>query len=160
MGVIRIETVIKAPIQRCFDLSRSVELHVLSTVQTNERAIAGVTSGLMKLDDVVTWEARHFGIKQKLTVKIVAFQEPNHFRDSQVRGIFHSFDHDHYFKETAEGTLMRDVFSFKCPFGLLGKIADPVINWHLDSFLKARNRVIKEVAESDDWKTILATSAH
>ena len=64
MGVIRLETFIRAPIERCFDLSRSVDLHILSTAQTNERAIDGVTSGLMKLGDVVTWEARHFGVKQ------------------------------------------------------------------------------------------------
>ncbi|MDZ4082849.1 MAG: SRPBCC family protein [Bdellovibrionales bacterium] len=157
MGVIRLETFIRAPIERCFDLSRSVDLHILSTAQTNERAIDGVTSGLMKLGDVVTWEARHFGVKQKLTVKIVTFEKPLHFRDSQVKGIFHSFDHDHHFETKDDGTLMTDVFRFTCPFSILGKIADPVVKLHLKNFLETRNQTIKKVAEGNDWKRLIVS---
>ncbi len=148
MGIIRLETFIHAPVETCFDLSRSVDLHQTSAQQTDERAIAGVTSGLMNLDDVVTWEARHFGIRQRLTVKITAFQRPHHFRDSQVSGIFHSFDHDHYFEEKNDGTVMKDVFRFQCPLGVLGTMADPVVTRHLRNFLETRNRVIKQVAET------------
>ena len=52
-----------------FDLSRSIDLHKLSTVHTNETAIAGRTSGLIGLNESVTWRAKHFGIYQKLTSK-------------------------------------------------------------------------------------------
>ena len=38
---------IKASIEIVFDLSRSIDLHILSTEQTNEKAIAGKTSGLI-----------------------------------------------------------------------------------------------------------------
>lgn len=154
MPTIRIETFIRAPLERCFDLSRSVDLHILSAHQTNERAIGGVTSGLMKLDDIVTWEAKHFGITQKLTVRITKFHRPTHFRDSQVKGIFHSFDHDHFFETREGGTLMRDIFQFQCPLGLLGKVADPVVFHHLSGFLKSRNEVIKLIAESEDWRKV------
>ncbi len=63
-----------APIERCFLLSLSVDLHTISTKKTNERAIAGVTSGLMKLNDTVTWRAKHFGIYQNLTSKITVYE--------------------------------------------------------------------------------------
>lgn len=157
MSTINLETFIHAPIERCFDLSRSVDLHIISTSQTNERAIAGVTSGLMKLNDVVTWEARHFGINQKLTVTITQFDRPNHFRDSQVKGIFHSFNHDHYFEVRAGGTLMKDVFQFKCPLGPFGTLADPFVKIHLKKFLETRNQAIKRVAEGNDWSSLLKT---
>jgi ligand-binding SRPBCC domain-containing protein len=155
MSTINLETFIQAPIERCFDLSRSVDLHIISTSQTNERAIAGVTSGLMKLNDVVTWEARHFGIKQKLTVAIIQFDRPNHFRDSQVKGVFHSFDHDHFFETKNGGTLMKDVFRFKCPLGPLGAFADPFVKLHLKKFLETRNQAIKKVAEGNNWSSLL-----
>jgi ligand-binding SRPBCC domain-containing protein len=155
MGTIYLETFIHAPIERCFDLSRSVDLHIVSTSQTNERAINGVTSGLMKLKDVVTWEARHFGVYQKLTVEITQFDRPNHFRDSQVKGIFQAFSHDHHFEEKAGGTLMKDVLQFKCPLGPLGAIADPFVKLHLKKFLETRNQAIRQAAEGSDWPSLL-----
>src|ERR1700680_927295 len=49
MPVITIVTRIEAPADLCFDLARSVELHVESTSETQERAVEGVTSGLLNL---------------------------------------------------------------------------------------------------------------
>src|ERR1700743_832336 len=38
-------TSIHAPIERCFYLSLNIDLHQQSTAQTQERAVAGVTTG-------------------------------------------------------------------------------------------------------------------
>lgn len=151
MGRIILETLIKAPIDRCFDLSRSVDLHAQSAASTTEEAIAGVTTGLMGNQDVVTWKAKHFGIVQVLSTKIVTYDRPKHFRDSQTQGIFKRFDHDHFFETTDEGTLMKDIFDFTCPFGIFGSMADFVVKRHLENFLKVRNQEIKRIAESNDW---------
>jgi hypothetical protein len=45
-----------------------------------------VISGVMKLGDTVTWEAKHFGIKQHLTSKITAYERPYRFTDEMVQG--------------------------------------------------------------------------
>jgi ligand-binding SRPBCC domain-containing protein len=111
--VIDITTQVQAPIQRVFDLSRSVDLHTASTAHTGERAVAGVTSGLMVLGHEVTWRARHLGFWQNLTSRITAFEPPTHFRDSLVRGAFRRFDHDHFFSQQGDITLMRDVFDYR-----------------------------------------------
>ena len=136
----------------CRDLLwRLVDLHVHSTAQTNERAVAGVTSGLIGLDQRVTWEATHFFIRQRLTVEITQFDQPNHFRDSMVKGIFKHFDHDHYFEETNSGTQMRDVFAYSSPYGVLGNIANVLlVHRHLGILLETRNQIIKQVAESGE----------
>ena len=96
MVTLELVTLIRAPIQRCFDLSRSIELHTKSTERTGEVAVAGVTSGLIGLGEVVTWQARHFGILQTMTVRITAFESPQHFQDRMVRGAFGFFEHDHW----------------------------------------------------------------
>jgi ligand-binding SRPBCC domain-containing protein len=154
--VIEITTQIAAPMQRVFDLSRSVDLHAASTAQTGERAVAGVTSGLMSLGQEVTWRARHFGIWQCLTSRITAFDPPTHFRDSLVRGAFRRFDHDHFFSQRGEITIMRDVFDFQSPLGIFGRIADYlVLNRYLRHFLTIRNATIKETAETDEWQRYL-----
>src|SRR6185295_2077403 len=115
MGIIRLSTDIAAPPEICFDLSRSVELHLDAAGDTGERATAGVTAGLLGLGEEVTFSARHLGVRQSHTSRITAFSRPRHFRDSMVRGAFARLDHDHFFEPTAEGTRMIDVFDFAAP---------------------------------------------
>jgi ligand-binding SRPBCC domain-containing protein len=155
--VIELTTEVRAPLNRTFDLARSVDLHITSTAHTGERAVAGVTIGLMEQGDEVTWHARHFGIWQHLTSRITAFERPHHFRDSMIRGAFHRFDHDHFFAERGNVTTMRDVLDFQSPLGILGQVADGLIlTRYLRSFLKTRNDTIKAVAESDQWQRYLS----
>src|SRR4051812_20897417 len=108
MPIIRLETQIHAVPERCFDLARDVDAHVGSTAGTHERAVAGVTSGLMGLGDSVTWEAVHFGVRQRLTSRITRLERPNLFVDEMVEGAFHSFEHTHEFRSTNNGTVMVD----------------------------------------------------
>lgn len=150
MPIISLITKIEAPIEVCFDLARSVDLHVRSMADTGERAIAGCQSGLMGLGDVVTWEATHFFIRQHLTSRITAFEPPHYFRDSQVQGIFHRFDHDHFFTEDQEATTMRDMFDYQSPLGVLGQLADVLlIESYMRRLLVRRAEAIKTFAESE-----------
>lgn len=144
--------------ERCFDLARSIDLHQASTAETRERAISGRTSGLIGLGEEVTWQARHFGVWQILTSRITAYNPPHHFRDTQVRGVFRRFDHDHYFLREGTGTQMVDVFDFQAPFGVLGILAErSFLMRYMQRFLTARNAVIKCVAESQRWQQFLST---
>lgn len=156
MPIIQTEIVIHAPIERVFDLNRSVDLHADSTQQTSERAVAGVMAGLLSIDDEVTWEATHFGVRQRLTSRIVEFSRPLHFRDSMVSGAFRRFDHDHDFTVVDDGTFVKDRFDFESPMGLLGRLADAlVLTTYMRRFLVKRLQVVKAVAESDDWRKYL-----
>lgn len=148
MTRIELTTHINAPMERVFDRARSVDLHMVSAERTGERAIGGRTSGLIELGESVTWGARHFGLWQTLTSKIVAYDYPNSFTDVMVEGAFKSFTHEHGFRATNEGTEMTDVFVFESPFGMLGKIVNALfLDRYMTNFLRERNRVIKETAE-------------
>ena len=157
MPVIELVTSIAAPIDRVFDLARSIDLHTHSTSRTGERAVSGVTSGLIGLDEEVTWRARHFGVWQSLTVRITEFERPTHFTDVMLRGAFRSMEHRHDFEPAAIGnTTMRDLFRFQSPLGILGRLVDClVLTRYMKSLLIERNRVIKVIAESDDWEKYL-----
>lgn len=149
MAVIRVETLINAPPEVCFDLKRSVDLHLKSTGDSGERAIAGVTRGLIGAGQEVTWSAKHFGIRQQLTSRMTAFDPPRHFRDSLVRGAFARFDHDHFFEPHDGGTRMVDVFDYAAPLGLLGRLAEWLfLNRYMRRLLVGRGLGIKAVAES------------
>ena len=148
MPVIELETEIMASPERCFDLARDIDLHLESMVESRERAVAGRTSGLIGLGEEVTWEARHFGVKQRFTSRITAFQPPQYFQDSMVRGAFKSFVHDHFFEPVGASTRMRDVLAFRSPLGPLGWIVDRIcMSQYLHNLLLDRQRAVKVAAE-------------
>jgi ligand-binding SRPBCC domain-containing protein len=149
---IELSTRIAAPPERCFDLARSVDLHVRSTSATGERAVAGKTSGLLELGDEVTWRARHFRVRQSLSGRISAYDRPRYFQDTMIRGAFSHLRHDHFFEPAGGGTLMRDVFEYAAPLGLIGRLAERLfLTAYMRRFLEARNRELKTVAESSEW---------
>jgi ligand-binding SRPBCC domain-containing protein len=153
---IELQTTIKAEIQIVFDLSRSIDLHKISTEHTNETAIAGKTSGLIGLGESVTWRAKHFGIYQKLSSKITEFKSPVYFTDEMVRGAFKEFKHEHHFEDRNGETIMTDYFDYVSPLGRIGKIADKIfLKKYMTELLKTRNQTIKEFAESEKWKIVL-----
>ncbi|WP_107037558.1 SRPBCC family protein [Brumimicrobium mesophilum] len=156
MPIIQLNTKINAPIDRVFDLSRSIDLHKLSTAHTNEEAIAGRINGLIELHECVVWRAKHFGITQKLTSKITEFNAPFKFTDEMQKGAFKSFKHEHFFKEISGITEMTDIFNFTSPFGILGRMADKLfLKNYMTKLLEQRNKMIMEFSESDKWKEIL-----
>ena len=156
MPVIKLLSSINAPAERCFDLSRSIDLHLISTRHTGERAIDGTTSGLISLGETVTWRAKHLGIWQTLTSKITEYKSPHFFVDEQVRGAFESFRHEHHFHQKGSVTTMTDIFDYKSPLGLIGKLADTLfLEQYMTNLLYERNRAIKEYAESEKWREVL-----
>ena len=156
MPNIKLRTEINASKEIVFYLSRSIDLHKISTEHTNEEAIAGKTNGLIGLNESVTWRARHFGIYQNLISKITEFKQRDLFSDEMIQGAFKSFRHEHHFTDFNGGTLMIDYFNYKSPFGFLGVIADILfLEKYMTNLLKKRNTTIKAFAETDKWRRIV-----
>lgn len=153
MSKIHLTTIIEADINTVFDLARDIDLHQKSTSKTNERAIAGRTSGLIEEGETVTWKAKHLGIVQTLTTKIVSMNKPSDFTDSMVKGAFKSMKHQHIFKQEGKNTIMTDIFEFQSPFGMIGKIFNKLfLENYMKNFLLERNKLIKTTAESGSHK--------
>ena len=163
MQIIELETKIAAPPERCFLLSLSIDLHMASTAPTGERAIAGVTRGIIGLNQTVTWRGRHFGLMLEHTSLIDRYDPPHYFRDVMIKGHFHKFEHEHYFESTEHGcTIMRDRLTLEAPFGQLGWLAERLIlRAYLRRFLSQRDAVIKRIAESSsgEWQKYLQNTS-
>ena len=152
-------TVVRAPIERCFDLARSVEVHLAGNIHFGEAAVAmaGVTSGLIRMGQRVTWRARHFGVRLRLTSEITAMDRPAFFQDAMIRGPFRSMKHDHIFRRlSADETEMKDVFCFEAPLSILGGLAElTFLTRYMQALLRERNAVLKRIAESSEWQRYL-----
>ena len=148
MQTVTIDLWIDAPIERCFDAARDLDLHITSMQHTNERAVAGKTTGLIELDEEVTWRGRHFGVTQHFTSRITAFDRPRHFRDEMQRGAFRSFVHDHFFVAENGSTQMTDVLMFSAPLGFLGSLAEMLfLRRYLERLLRTRAEAIRAAVE-------------
>ncbi|WP_454045175.1 SRPBCC family protein [Chryseobacterium sp. Marseille-Q8038] len=155
MSTIYLNTVINADIHYVFDLARNIDLHQQSTSKTNEKAIEGRTSGLIEENETVTWRAKHLGVYQNLTTKIISMEKPIQFIDIMQKGAFKSMRHRHIFKSVNGKTLMTDIFEFESPLGIIGKLFNAIfLRGYLKNFLLKRNELIKTIAESSTYDGI------
>jgi ligand-binding SRPBCC domain-containing protein len=149
MTTIIITTKIKSPIETVFDTTRNIDIHQLSAIQSNEKAIDGKTSGLIELNETVTWSGKHFGLNLMHKSKITQFKFPTFFVDEMEEGHFKSFKHEHFFQTEKDYTVMIDRLDYETPYGFLGIIFDKIIlKKYLTNFIKTRNEILKNLAEN------------
>ena len=149
MTQIKIITTINAPIKIIFDNCRDIDIHQYSASKTNEKAIAGRTSGLINKGETVTWKGKHFGINIQHESIISGMDFPNYFVDEQLKGHFKSFKHEHIFIQNENQTIMTDILEYETPFGVFGKLFDKLIlENHLANFILHRNHILKELSEN------------
>ncbi|BDU23671.1 SRPBCC family protein [Flavobacterium sp. GSB-24] len=151
MTTINLITKINAPKQIVFDASRNIDIHQQSASESNEKAIAGVISGLINLNEKVTWRGKHFGFYLTHKSRITAMNLYDYFVDEMERGKFKSFKHEHFFEEEKGITIMKDKMQYETPFGIFGKLFDVLfLKKHLTNFLLERNKVLKQVSEKQN----------
>lgn len=154
MTTIHLTTKIEAPKQIVFDAARNIDIHQKSASPSKEKAIAGITSGLINQNETVTWRGKHFGFYLKHKSRITQMDLYDYFVDEMEDGHFKSFKHEHLFEEENGFTIMKDKLQYETPFRILGKLFDLLfLKNHLTNFLLERNKVLKETAESinPDW---------
>lgn len=149
MTTIHLITKIKAPIQIVFDLSRDIDIHKRSIGKSNEKAIAGVTSGKIGLNETVTFRGKHFGIYLNHQSKITEMEDPNYFADEMIKGHFKFFRHEHSFVTQNGKTVMIDLVQYETPFGIFGKLLDKfTLKNYMTNLIRTRNEFLKNLAEN------------
>jgi ligand-binding SRPBCC domain-containing protein len=156
MPYIHLTTFVAAPIERVFDLSRSIDLHKVSMQQYGEVPVQGTTFGLLNEGETVTWKAKHLFKERFLKVKLSFLKRPFAFMEEQVEGPFTSLKHEHFFKPIQNGTLLIDQFRFNIGRGKLGTVFNNLyLTRYMERLLEERNKTIKEVAETAQWQKFL-----
>ena len=150
MPSITIETRIAAPRERVFDLSRDVDAHAESSAFTGERIVEpGRTRGLLQLGDLLTFEGRHLGVRQRVTVRITEIDPPRRYVDEGVRGALRELRHVHEFFADGGVTVMRDVITWRSPLGILGRAADALfVTRHMRWYVSEKQSRLKTMAET------------
>ncbi|TDW47026.1 ligand-binding SRPBCC domain-containing protein [Flavobacterium sp. 270] len=150
MTTIHLVTKINAPKQIVFDTARDIDLHQKSVATSNEKAIAGITTGLINENETVTWRGKHFGFYLTHKSRIIKMDLYDYFLDEMEEGKFKSFKHQHIFKEINGVTIMTDLLQYETPFGIIGRLFDFfLLKKHMTNFLLQRNKILTETAEKE-----------
>jgi ligand-binding SRPBCC domain-containing protein len=67
------------------------------------------------------------GIPMKWITEITHVDHLKFFVDEQRKGPYKIWHHEHHFKQVENGIEMTDIVTYELPFGILGKIANPLI---------------------------------
>ncbi|MBX2916640.1 MAG: hypothetical protein KF856_15330 [Cyclobacteriaceae bacterium] len=158
MTKIELSTHIFAPIDRCFDLARSIELNSNPTVKDFDHKII---RGLLEPGQRIQRVTYYLGRQYHSEIELKRCAKPYFFSDEMKVGPFRTFVHDHFFYEFPGETVMVDNVYFQSPWGLIGETADTLlIRRHLLLMLKRRNKAIKQYAEGNTWKLLIDTPAN
>ena len=154
MVTIRVETNINATTKVVFDLARSLSVHTATTKGSNEIIVSQHENDLLSPGEIVTFEATHFGVRQRLTSEFVEFDPPHKFKDKMLNGAFRTLEHEHHFESTASGgTIMTDILSFESPLGPLGRLFDFLfLANYMTRFIQSRGQSLKQIAEQTEHK--------
>ncbi len=168
---------VNAPLERLWALSTRVEL-VRETLGMD--IAGGVTQGYVQAGSRVFWKGWKFGLPTQHHTLITGYAAPHGaeaepwrgpelhaetlgqpvawFQDSQEKGRFASFHHDHWLRERMEPdgsvvTVLEDEVHFALPFGILGRLAS---RWmmvpYVRRLVKQRFARLKALAEGDGWR--------
>jgi ligand-binding SRPBCC domain-containing protein len=156
---------IEAPMERVFALSCRVEL-VKETL--GMKLVGGVTQGFVKGGSRVVWRGWKFGLPTEHHTLMTGYAAPHvdakgeraaWFQDSQEKGRFAFFRHDHNFHEEVDAatgravTRLYDEVRFALPFGVLGQIAaTTLLAPHVQALCKRRFARLKGLAEGEGWR--------
>ena len=157
MITIHHEVRVRAPAERCFDLTRSVDLHVDSSTDIAARAVGGRAHGLSADGDCTTWSARFCGLRFAMTTRVEDFAPPTSFGDRLTRGLLRQFAHVYRFKPLPDGgCAVSDELTVEAPFGPLGRLVERFyLARRMNLLVQRRLEHIRRVAESDDWRRYL-----
>ena len=149
MGNVIVTTTIQAPVGVCFDAARDVSVHVASAAFSGERLVEpGKLDGHLELGDLVCFEGRHFGLRQRFCARITEVVRPSRFVDEMVSGTFKSLRHVHEFESADGGTILRDTLVWEAPVGILGQIADVLfLERHMRWFVETKQSHLKRIVE-------------
>ncbi len=125
--VLRHATRVDAPIAQVFAFfSKPQNLGVMTPADMRFQ-IEGPVPGQIAQEAAIDYTLRVGPIPLHWRTHIEAYQPERLFIDSQERGPYRSWWHEHYFQAEDGATMMEDRVYFAPPFGMLGALASHVV---------------------------------
>ena len=147
-SAIKVTTGIAAPAPIVFSMALNMDVHARSLARSRETAVTSSGRAVLGLGDEVTFTARHWRLRWRMTSRVTELQAPVRFVDEQVRGPFARMRHEHVFFSEGGGTRMVDHVEFAAPLGVVGRLVDTLLlRRYLTALIVERAAYLKAAAE-------------
>jgi len=85
-------------------------------------------------------------IPLKWITEITHVKHQQYFVDEQRKGPYKIWHHEHHFREVEGGVEMTDIVSYELPYGILGKLAHPIlVKKKLNQIFAYRFKIVDEL---------------
>jgi len=144
------ETLIHATPERVFDFHEWPEaLRLLMPPWQSARIIS--QARISELGSRTIIEATIIGpFTARWVAEHTAYEPPRMFEDVQVAGPFRCWRHRHIITPGPNGAVLRDEIDYEPPLGLVGRVANPLIERRLRRLFDYRHRITAQYCEAAD----------
>jgi hypothetical protein len=95
---------------------------------------------------LINYKLRIHGLPMRWTSEITVWEPPYRFVDTQLRGPYKLWRHEHSFREQNRGTLIRDHVDYALPFGIFGEIAHKLmVRRDVETIFKFRRQRLEQL---------------
>jgi ligand-binding SRPBCC domain-containing protein len=145
MPVFETDVTVSCSPERAFDfLVRPANLLLVSPPEFHLKLIEAPER--LALGSRIIFQGSKFGIPQKITNEVTAFEDGTSFTDWQVAGPFGKFEHTHRVEADGAGSRLLDRIEYEAPGGLVGLfLTNDKIRQHLESLAAFRNERFREL---------------
>lgn len=118
------KTLVNQTIEEVFDFFAKAEnLNLITPPELNFKIITQLPIE-MKQGTLIDYRIKLSGVSFKWKTEITTWEPPYRFVDTQIKGPYKIWIHEHIFESHPNGTIVKDIVSYLPP----GRILEPVIH--------------------------------
>lgn len=138
---------VKTDLSTCWEFFSSP--NNLNKITPKEMGFDVLTEGVENMYEglMIEYKVRPLlNIPLRWITEITHVKHQQYFVDEQRKGPYKIWHHEHHFKEVQGGVEMTDIVSYELPFGILGKLAHPlIVKKKLDQIFAYRFKIVDEL---------------
>jgi len=100
---------------------------------------------IMRAGTLIDYTIRLWGIPMRWRTRIAVWEPGVRFVDEQISGPYRSWIHTHRFTSVEGGTDIDDDVVYSLPFGMLGRMAAPIVGLQVRRIFRYRTKEVMRI---------------
>jgi len=146
LHILNKQTLINKPLEEVFSFfSKPGNLNLITPPELGFEILTELPFE-MKKGAVIDYVIKLKGIPLKWKTEITKWEPPFLFEDTQLKGPYKIWIHEHSFKETKSGTIMTDIVKYRSPGWIFEFILHNLfVKKNVSSIFNYREKVLNEI---------------
>lgn len=150
MFIFEKSVIINCSIEKAFEFHKDIHNLLKISPDNAKVKIERANLPLIKGSDIYLSFTKFLLLKTKWQIRIIEFDPPYKFADTQIKGPFKSWTHYHTFEEVKGRTKMTDKIEYEMPFGVFGKFLHNIfLKKIISETVMYRHKMTKSILRED-----------